>query len=89
MGSFLAKAWSLATKSRYTRHLESELERLRAELRLWQDAALVREGLPKLTPREDKQLPQVKGRMLPSIWRARLEALHPEKEKYGQEKARA
>lgn len=81
MGRFISKAWSLLTKSRYTRHLESELERLRAELRLWQDAALLREGLPRLTPREDTPLPQVKGRMLPSMWKARLEARHQEKEK--------
>jgi len=68
-------------KSTYTLSLEAEVERLRSELRLWQDAALVREGLPKLTPRETKPLPQTKPRMLPSQWKSQIEARHPEQEK--------
>lgn len=73
--------WRNWFKSTYTLSLEAERERLLAELRLWQDAALVREGLPKLTPRDMKPLPQMKPRMLPSQWLARIAAKHPEQEK--------
>lgn len=73
--------WRNWFKSTYTLSLEAERDRLLAELRLWQDAALISKGLPKLTPREDKPLPQVKARMLPSQWRSQIEARHPEQEK--------
>lgn len=72
--------WRNWFKSSYTRFLEAERERLLAELRLWQDAALVREGLPKLTARAEVKLPQTKPRMLPSQWRTQIEARHPAKE---------
>lgn len=68
-------------KSTYTLSLEAERDRLLAELRLWQDAALVREGLPKLTPQVAKELPKTKARMLPSQWRSQIESRHPEQEK--------
>lgn len=68
-------------KSRYVKHLEAERERLLLREQQLIDALLRANGLPVLTPREDKPLPQVKGRMLPSLWKARLEARHPEKEK--------
>lgn len=62
-------------KSAYVKFLEDERERLLSELRLWQDAALVREGLPKLTPRsaEAVALPKTKPRWLPSQWRNAIE----------------
>jgi hypothetical protein len=53
-------------KSRYVLFLEQELERLREELRRWQDAALVKEGLPALTPRAPKPPQRSTGKMLPS-----------------------
>lgn len=73
--------WRNWFKFRYTLFLEQERDRLLAELRLWQDAALISKGLPKLTPREVAPLPQTKPRMLPSQWRAQIEARHPEQEK--------
>lgn len=74
-------SWRNWFKSTYTLSLEAERDRLLAELRLWQDAALIREGLPKLTPQAAKELPKTKARMLPSIWRSHLESRHLEKDK--------
>jgi hypothetical protein len=53
-------------KSRYVLYLEQEIERLRFELRAWQDAALIKEGLPPLTPRAPKPPQRSTGKMLPS-----------------------
>lgn len=71
MRSFLRTLFT----SRYTRFLEDEREWLLSELRLWQDAALVREGLPKLTPKKEADVkpPQMKPRWLPSQWRNAIE----------------
>ena len=59
------------TKSRYTRSLEMENERLREELRLWQNAMLESASLPRITPNNGTvKLPHLKRRMAPSQWLA-------------------
>lgn len=55
-----------AFKSNYVSYLETEIERLRAELLRWQNATLNREGLPPLIPRETKPQQVRTGRPLPS-----------------------
>lgn len=64
--AFVKRFWDWLTKSRYTRHLEDEMERLRGENRKLMDAILVAKGLPPLTTREPKPLPHTSGRVLPS-----------------------
>jgi hypothetical protein len=54
-------------------YLEAENERLREELRLWQDALLQKEGLPHVHLRDKDPLPKLKRRVLPSQWRSEAE----------------
>ena len=61
-------------KSRYVTYLESEIERLRADNRSLMDAMLIDKGLTPLTPRESRPMPIFKGKMLPSQYRAKMEA---------------
>ena len=77
MANVLEKFMSLKDffKSRYVTSLEEEVIRLRAELRLWQDAALVKEGLPRLTKNEIRPLPHIASKPLPSQWRRKMESL--------------
>lgn len=84
MGRFssaLRTSWNWITKSRYTCYLEQELERTRAELRQWQEIFLTEQGLPKLNPSEARPLPKMHGRILPSQFRAKLEAFTMPKDK--------
>jgi len=71
----LSNWWKILTKSRYTRFLEADNERLREELRLWQDATRLAQGLPRITPVERAPLPATRGRMLPSQFKSKMEKL--------------
>lgn len=63
-------------RSKYVAYLESEVERLRVELARWQDAALIREGLPPITPREPRTLPKLRAKVgLPSQWIRKMQNL--------------
>jgi hypothetical protein len=59
-------------KSRYVLYLEQELERTRDELRRWQDAALIKEGLPALTPQVKAPMQKQASRPLPSQWKRHM-----------------
>ena len=54
--------------------LEDEITRLRDENRSLLNAMLTANGLPSLAPRLDTKLPQLKGKLLPSQWRRKMEA---------------
>lgn len=73
--------WRNWFKSTYTLSLEAEVERLRQREHALLEAMLKANGLPSITKQEPKELPKVKGRMLPSQWRTQIEAKHPEQEK--------
>lgn len=61
-------------KSEYVRHLEAEVIRLRTELQRWQDAMLVKDGLPRISRDEaPKLVTQPKSKLLPSQWKRRME----------------
>ncbi len=76
----IASFWQSITKSRYACYLEQELERTRAELKLWQDAMLEKDGLPRVHPAPEKELPRPKARLLPSQWRMKAQHLTASKE---------
>ena len=81
---WIAAAWEWLTKSRYTRSLEVENERLRGELQRWQNAMLETANLPSIRePGSDVKLPVVKKRLTPSQWRTKAEAMtmHVEEKK--------
>lgn len=72
----LAQLFEWLTKSRYTRSLEIENERLRSELQRWQNAMLETANLPSVLPKNgESKLPTLKKRMTPSQWRAQAERM--------------
>ena len=74
--SFLAAValiWDRLTTSRYTRYLEQEVERLRARDVAVVDSLLTQVGAPTIGPRISKPMPPIKGKMLPSQFRAMFE----------------
>lgn len=54
-------------KSRYVAALEAEVERLRNEVRAWQNLCLHRDGLPELN-QAPREFPKLKHRTLPSSY---------------------
>jgi hypothetical protein len=83
MGKFRNFLDSL-TKSRYTCYLEQELERYRLDNQRLLNALLESHGLPHVTPSELKPLPIMRGKMLPSQWKDKLERATMPKEPNGE-----
>jgi len=80
MKNKLASFWRWLTTSRYTAKLETDLEAAHLDNQRLLNALLESRGLPPVTPHEFKPLPTMKGKMLPSQWKDKLERFTTPKE---------